>query len=150
MGLTIIFMLICMHLPFPLATIVGEDVCKWTTLLAALYFTSQTVWSFCIAFYRVLFIKFQNLFKNGIKETTFVIFLSQAGFLYIASSGVFFTYYERGMLYKMCTHKSLLEIQVLDVSNYYDYFYHFKFRVIKITGFYTLGQTFVKTICFAF
>jgi len=116
MGLTIIFMLICMHLPFPLATIVGQDVCKWTTLLASLYFTSQTVWSFCIAFYRVLFIKFQSLFKHGIKETTFAFFLSHAGFLYIASSAAFFAYYDRGMLYKLCTHYSVWEIQILDVS----------------------------------
>ncbi len=116
MGLTILFIMICLHLPFPLATIVGEDVCRWTSLLGTLYFTCQTVWSCCIAFYRVLFIKFQNLFKNGIKETTFVFFLSQVGFLYIASSASFFAYYDRGMLYKLCTHYSVWEIQILVVS----------------------------------
>jgi hypothetical protein len=116
MGLNIVMTLIFLHLPFALGSITGEGVCMWISLLGTLYFTGQIVWSFYIAIYRVLFVKFQNLFKNGIKETTFVFSLSCAGFVYIASSGVFFAYYERGILFKLCTHKSILEIEILNVS----------------------------------
>jgi hypothetical protein len=117
MGLGILTTLVFLHLPFALVTIAGESVCRWTNLLGTLYFSSQTVWSFFIALYRVLYIKFQSLFKTGIKETTFVFFLSNVGFLYIALSGTFFAFYERGMVYKLCTHYSIQQIEILDVSN---------------------------------
>jgi hypothetical protein len=117
MGLGILATLMFLYLPFALASIAGERVCRWTNLLGTLYFTSQTVWSFFIAIYRVLYIKFQSLFKNGIKETTFVFFLSNVGFLYIALSGMFFAFYDRGLLYKLCTHYSIQQIEILDVSN---------------------------------
>jgi hypothetical protein len=116
MGLNIVLTLMLLHLPFALVTIAGERVCRCTSLLGTLYFTSQTVWSFFIALYRVLYIKFQSLFKTGIKETTFVFFLSNVGILYIALSGVFFAYYERGMAYKLCTHYSIQQIEIFDVS----------------------------------
>jgi hypothetical protein len=116
MGLGILTTLIFLHLPFALVTIAGERACRWTSLLGTLYFTSQTVWSFFIALYRVLYIKFQNLFKTGIKETTFVFFLSNVGILYIALSGAFFAFYERGMVYKLCTHYSIQQIEIFDVS----------------------------------
>ncbi len=117
LGLNIIYTLVVLHLPFPLASVIGEGACKWTRLLSTLYITGQAVWSFFIALYRVLFIKFQNLFKKGIKETTFVFFLSQAGILYIISSSVFLAYYDRGMQYKLCSHHSMKEVQILDVSS---------------------------------
>jgi hypothetical protein len=117
MGLNIALTLVFLQLPFALGSITGEGVCMWISLLGTLYFTGQIVWSFYIAICRVLFIKFQSLFKNGIKATTFVFCLSRVGFIYIALSGMFFAYFERGMLFKLCTHKSILEIQILDVSN---------------------------------
>ncbi len=119
MGLGIIATLMFLHLPFALASIAGERACRWASLLGTLYFTSQTVWSFFIALYRVLYIKFQSLFKTGIKETTFVFFLSNVGFLYITLSGMFFAFYERGMVYKLCTHYSIQQIEILDVSNHF-------------------------------
>jgi hypothetical protein len=122
MGLNIVLTLMLLHLPLALVTIAGERVCRCTSLLGTLYFTGQTVWSFFIALYRVLYIKFQSLFKTGIKETTFVFFLSNVGILYIALSGVFFAYYERGMAYKLCTHYSIQQIEIFDVSYFLIFF----------------------------
>jgi hypothetical protein len=116
MAMNITYTLTLIHLPFPLASIIGDAACNWTDLMGNLYLVSQAVWSFCIAIYRTLYIKFHWIFKNGIKESKFAFILSLTGSLYIISSAGFIAYHDKGILYKLCSHHSLVEVEISNVS----------------------------------
>jgi len=116
MGLNIIYTLTVMYLPFPLASIIGEAACNWTDLLGTLYLISQSVWSCFIAVYRLVYIKFQRILDIGIKKSNFAFMLSLLGYFGIITLAVFFAYYDKGILYKLCTHNSSQKIQILTVS----------------------------------
>jgi hypothetical protein len=116
MALNIIFTLVLSYLPFPLASIIGEDACNWADLLSTLYVVSQAVWSSFIGIYRVLYIQCIGLFKKGSKQSKFVWTLSLTGYFYIMSSALFLAYHDRGRQYKLCTHYSIEEVNILMVS----------------------------------
>ncbi len=116
MAMNITYTLSLTHLPFPLASIIGDAACNWTDLMGNLYLVSQAVWSFCIAIYRTLYIKFHWVFKKGIKESKFAFILSLSGSLYIIASAGFLAYYDKGILYKLCSHHSVVEIEISNVS----------------------------------
>ncbi len=119
MALNIIYTLTLIQLPFPLASLTGDVFCNWTDLMGTLYLVSQGVWSCCIAIYRILCIKFHGIFKNGIKESKFAFVLSLTGSLYIISSAGYIAYHDKGILYKLCSHHSIAEIEISKVSIMY-------------------------------
>jgi len=118
MALNIFFTLVLSYLPFPLASVIGEDACNWADLLSTLYVVSQAVWSSFIGIYRVLYIKCTEVFKKGSKQSKFVWTLSLTGYFYIMSSALFLAYHDRGRQYKLCTHHSTKEINILKVSTF--------------------------------
>jgi len=118
MAMNIAYTLTLLHLPFPLVSITGESICNWTDLMGNLYLMSQAVWSCFIALYRMLYIKFQRLFQNGIKESRFAIVLSIIGYCFVTSSAGFLAHVDKGILYNLCSHHSVKEVDSLNVSGF--------------------------------
>ena len=113
LGLNILYTLSVLHLPFPLIAIIGDEGCNWTDLMGTFYLIGQTVWSCLIAIYRILFIKYPHVFKYGIKESKFVILLSALGHVFIAHTAFTIAYFDKGILYKICTHQSVIEVIII-------------------------------------
>jgi len=86
---------------------------------------SQAVWSCFIALYRMLYIKFQRLFQNGIKESRFAIVLSVIGYCFVTSLAGFLAHLDKGILYKLCSHHSVKEVDILNVSLSFNYILYF-------------------------
>jgi len=116
MALNIVYTLTILHLPFPLSSIIGNDACNMADLIGNLYLFGQAVWSCFIAVYRVFYIRFQNLFSSGIKTSRFIFLLSFLGHTFIISSATTIAYYDKGILFKMCTHSSVEKVAILKVS----------------------------------
>lgn len=116
MGLNIMYTLVVIHLPFPLASVIGEEACNWTDLMGTLYLVGQAVWSCLIAVSRILLIKNPNFFKKGIKESNFAFCFTLAGHIFIITCAGVFASYDKGTLYKLCTHRSVEGLRMLEVS----------------------------------
>ena len=113
--MNIIYTLIVLYLPVALSNLIGEDACNFVDLIGTTYILSQVVWSSFIAIYRVILIKFHGLLKNGIKKPMFVFILSAAGHIFIFASAVLFAYYDKGIQYRLCAHRSVEELEILQV-----------------------------------
>ena len=75
-GINIIFTLFVLQLSFPLSDLIGKGGCNWMDLIGTLYLIGQTIWSSFIAIYRLLYIRFQRFFKNGLKQSKFALISS--------------------------------------------------------------------------
>jgi len=116
MAINIVYTITVLNVPFPLSSIIGDGVCNWADLIGSFYLFGQTVWSCFIAIYRMVYISFQRLFTCGIRTSKFVLGLSWLCHVFVISSAVTAAYCDKGILYKMCTHHSVEEIDILQVS----------------------------------
>jgi len=115
LALNIIYTLTTVAVPFPLSTLLGDEVCNFADAIGTLYLCGQVIWSSTIAFYRFLFIKYQVIFSYGLKNITFLMFLSFFCHLFIIIVSVFLAYHDQGMLFKLCTHYSVEELDIMKV-----------------------------------
>jgi len=68
-----------------------------------------------MAIYRVLFFKY-NKFVKTIGDSNFVFALTILGYGIIVTFSAFIASHDQGILYKMCTHYSVEELIIMNVS----------------------------------
>ena len=117
-GINIIFTLFVLQLSFPLSDLIGKGGCNWMDLIGTLYLIGQTIWSSFIAIYRLLYIRFQRFFKNGLKQSKFALIASVFGNTFVILSACIQAYFDKGILYKICSHQSVTEVAILKVRNF--------------------------------
>jgi hypothetical protein len=114
LGLNILYTSTVLFLPFPLSNFIGVEACNWADIIGAIYVAGQTVWSCFMAIYRVVFIKCPRFVKT-IGNSNFVVALTTCGYGIILSFAAFFSYHDKGILYKMCTQYSAEEVMIMNV-----------------------------------
>jgi len=112
----IMYTLTTILLSYPLSSFVGDELCNFADMIGILYITGQTVWSCLIAIYRLMLIKYQNSFNYGIKDMKFLTSLLLFGHCLIIASSAVGAYVDKGLLYKLCTHYSVEDLNIKEVS----------------------------------
>jgi len=102
--------------PSPLSLIFGENFCSVINFVGGVYVGGSVFWSFCIALFRVLFVKRVCIgTRIGIK--TLLRIMIAIGIPLVATYSLAFVIFDQKVpTQRMCTHQS---IEFLDVLNSY-------------------------------
>jgi hypothetical protein len=116
LGLNIVYTITCIILPFPLNDLVGPDICNFADLFGCLYLAGSSIWSCTIAVYRILYIKATQFVRLSIGEWNLIVLLLSVGFSVIVPSSIFISFIDKGIGYRLCTHHSMQDLEILKVT----------------------------------
>ena len=111
LGLGILLKMVIILSPFPLAEVIGEGVCDWTSLLIGLYVAGAAAWSCAIAVFRVIVLKGSTLIKEG-KLLKILCFFSLG--IHFGFGGLISGYNNKNVTRKMCLHYSDKKIESIE------------------------------------
>jgi hypothetical protein len=103
---TIISRILSLLLPFPVSSLLGEYFCNLVLYLSELYTGGCYLWGFCIALYRVIFVKAQNCLQKTIGGKNMLFLFLLAGFVDIFSFTSLLFFFDDAPTYRMCLWKS--------------------------------------------
>lgn len=115
LGCVILFTLICTALPWPLISISSLDWCNWGDVFGCIYLAGYGAWSAVIGLFRIAYIR-SNLCVKNYGENKFLFLLVVYGLLSFYL-GIIFAYFDKGLGFKLCSHYSAEDVEVLYVSH---------------------------------
>ena len=112
LGLGILLKLAIILTPFPLAEVIGEGVCDWSSFLIGLYVAGAAAWRCAIAVFRVIILKGSTLIKDG--KLSKILCLVCLG-IHFGFGGLIASYDNKNVTRKMCLHYSDKKIESIEL-----------------------------------
>ena len=120
---SILIRIIILISPVPLHSIFGAKFCLWNDFASAVYISGSFTWNFCIAVFRVLFIRSQNWLKNAIGVKNLLNVFILVGLLEVLTFSIVYVVHDQdGSLKKTCSHLSNQDLEILNsyqVKNFF-------------------------------
>jgi hypothetical protein len=112
-SLNLVFTIFSLILTVPIKNVLGEHACNLIALSGCFHVIGLIVWSCLFAIGRILYLKAQNLFKNGPGELNCFSVCISLGIVFQLSLSMFLFQFEDGnFLRKLCSHRSAHELEI--------------------------------------
>ena len=132
LGLNIVYTMTCIILPFPISDLIGHEICNFADIFGCLYLAGSSVWSCTIAIYRILYLKATTFVNYGIGEKNLIVLLFSVGFFTVLVTSFFISFIDKGIGYRLCTHHSKQELEILNVN-----YLHYVIPLFKLHSLYS-------------
>ena len=136
LGVTIVYKLIALNCPVPMVTIFGSTFCDLVSLPGSMYLAGSYMWSSYIAIYRIIYVRYNQIFLRFGNEKCLLYVLMVLGFASIMTLSLLMLVFDhRKSSVKMCTHYSdqqILSYRLYNVSI---------LRVILLKGLKSIGMS---------
>jgi len=100
--------------PVSVGSILSESFCKWNTFPGSAYIAGSCTWSFCIAVFRIVFVKGQHFLQTKMSSSMLLKGMICFGVLQCSSFSLLLVMLDDEVPVKqLCTHQSTLDIEIM-------------------------------------